>query len=146
MQNACEGELQAAPCPAAKGGCASASQRSSTRSFAAWSRAARRRPRPTVGPRTISRLSARNRLAAGRIRGSGKGYRAQVVQEDNPTSPPLPLLTEAESDLYRDLVEDRYGPRIRLEQERVRFSLVRQAVAPSEPARDRAPAPWAQRD
>ena len=45
----------------------------------------------------------------------------------------LEHLTDAERSLYRDLVEDRYGPSIRLEQERIRFSLVRRALAPWSP-------------
>jgi hypothetical protein len=52
----------------------------------------------------------------------------QWVDEPNPTSRPLPHLTEAEAALYSDLIEARYGPRVRLEQERVRFSLLRQAL------------------
>ena len=55
----------------------------------------------------------------------------QWVTEDKPTNQPLPHLTEPEAALYRDLIEDRYGHQVRLEQERVRFSLVRQALASS---------------
>jgi hypothetical protein len=55
----------------------------------------------------------------------------QWVTEDKPTNQPLPHLTEPETALYRDLIEDRYGHQVRLEQERVRFSLVRQALASS---------------
>lgn len=53
----------------------------------------------------------------------------QWVTEDKQTDQPLPHLTEPEAALYRDLIEDRHGHRLRLEQERVRFSLVRQALA-----------------
>ena len=56
-------------------------------------------------------------------------HRAQWVREDAPTSRALVHLTDDEASLYRDLVEDRYAPAVRLEQERVRFSLVRRAVA-----------------
>jgi hypothetical protein len=55
-------------------------------------------------------------------------HRVQWVDEPKPTQLVLPHLTEAESVLYRDLVEDRYGHHVRLEQERVRFSLVRGAL------------------
>ena len=52
----------------------------------------------------------------------------QWVREDLPTNVALPHLTEEEGALYRDLVEDRYGEHVRLEQERIRFSRVRQAL------------------
>jgi len=55
-------------------------------------------------------------------------HRQQWVTEPKPTRLALPHLTEAESVLYRDLVEDRYAHHARLEQERVRFSLVREAL------------------
>lgn len=51
-----------------------------------------------------------------------------VVTEEQPTSAPLPLLTPAEQLVYRDLVEDRYGASVRLEQESIRFSAVRAAL------------------
>lgn len=56
-------------------------------------------------------------------------HRAQLTNEPSPTNAPLPHLTVEEAALYRDLVEDRYGPAIRLEQERVRFALVRSGLA-----------------
>jgi hypothetical protein len=56
-------------------------------------------------------------------------HRGQWVREELPSTQPLPHLTEAESELYRDLVEDRYGEHIRLEQERIRFSAVTAALA-----------------
>ena len=52
----------------------------------------------------------------------------QWVEEPTPTRQLLPHLTQAEAALYRDLIEDRFGTRVRLEQERVRFSLLRQAL------------------
>lgn len=55
-------------------------------------------------------------------------HRQQWVVEPKPTRIALPHLAEAESVLYRDLVEDRFGHHVRLEQERVRFSLVRAAL------------------
>lgn len=49
---------------------------------------------------------------------------AQWVSEEHPTDRPLSHLTDAEAALYRDLVEDRYGRRVRLEQERINFTRV----------------------
>lgn len=40
----------------------------------------------------------------------------------------LPLLHPDEADLYRDLVEDALGPSVCLEQGRVRFSAVEEAL------------------
>ncbi len=57
-------------------------------------------------------------------------HRGQWVAEPSPTDRPLPNLTEAEAALYGDLVEDRFGPTIRLEQERVRPSLLERELAP----------------
>lgn len=51
-------------------------------------------------------------------------HRQQWVAEESPTRRSLPNLTLDEVSLYRDLVEDTYGESIRLEQERVRFSLI----------------------
>jgi hypothetical protein len=55
-------------------------------------------------------------------------HSGQWVVEPTPTNRPLRCLTLEESSLYTDLVEDRDGRSIRLEQERVRFSLVETAV------------------
>jgi hypothetical protein len=52
----------------------------------------------------------------------------QWVVEESPTDLVLPHLTEAEAALYRDLVEERYGPRVRLEQERVSYTRVLAAL------------------
>jgi hypothetical protein len=49
-------------------------------------------------------------------------HRTQWVREPAPTRRPLPHLTDDETAVYHDLVEDRFGPAVRLEQERVRFS------------------------
>lgn len=57
-------------------------------------------------------------------------HRNQLTTEPSPTRVRLSHLTTEEANLHRDLVEDRYGPAVRLEQERVRFSLVRSALAP----------------
>ncbi len=55
-------------------------------------------------------------------------HRAQWVTEPSPTNRSLPHLTADEQALYRDLVEGTFGPSIRLEQERVRFSLLGDAL------------------
>ena len=54
-------------------------------------------------------------------------HRTQFVTEPNPTRAAQPHLTEAEQALYRDLIEDRFGPSVRLEQERIRFSAIRRS-------------------
>ncbi len=54
----------------------------------------------------------------------------QRVTEPSPTAEPLPHLTEQERALYDDLIEDRFGAAVRLEQERVRFSHLREALEP----------------
>ena len=57
----------------------------------------------------------------------------QWVTEPSPTNRLMPNLTATEEALYKDLVEGRYGPAVRLEQERVRFSLLRHALQPWAP-------------
>ncbi len=57
-------------------------------------------------------------------------HRGQLVTEPEPVAEPLPHLTREEQMLYRDLIEDRFGTNVRLEQERIRFSLVREALRP----------------
>jgi hypothetical protein len=47
----------------------------------------------------------------------------------------LPMLTEPAANLYRDLIEDRHGQRLRLEQERVQFSAIQAAI-------ERSPRAW----
>lgn len=54
----------------------------------------------------------------------------RVVIEERATAKPLSALTADEQTLYRDLVEDRFGTSVRLEQERIRFSAVRCALEP----------------
>lgn len=66
-------------------------------------------------------------------------HRTQLTTEPSPTNTALPHLTVDEAAMYRDLVEDRYGPRVRLEQERVRFALVRTALAALVCAHQRRP-------
>lgn len=55
-------------------------------------------------------------------------HRAQWVTEPAPTNRSLTHLTTDEQALYRDLVEGTFGPSLRLEQERVRFSLLHDAL------------------
>lgn len=57
-------------------------------------------------------------------------HRGQFAVEPNPTDVVLKGLTPEEAELYRDLIEDRYGPSVRLEQERIRFSRVHSALEP----------------
>jgi hypothetical protein len=56
-------------------------------------------------------------------------HRDQWVAEPAPTAAPLDRLDEAESGLYADLVANAYGASVRLEQERIRFSVVESALA-----------------
>lgn len=50
------------------------------------------------------------------------------VTEASPSIEALDDLTSDEADLYRDLIEGTYGPSVRLEQERIRFSFVNDAL------------------
>ncbi|MCL2091768.1 MAG: DUF2220 family protein [Micrococcales bacterium] len=52
-------------------------------------------------------------------------HRDRWVREDTPTRAPLDRLTDDEQAVYADLVTDRYGDRVRLEQERIDWSWVR---------------------
>ncbi|MDH2902733.1 MAG: DUF2220 family protein [Actinomycetota bacterium] len=54
----------------------------------------------------------------------------QWVNEPSPTNRALTNLNDAERALYHDLIEDRFGQAVRLEQERVRFSWLQQALQP----------------
>ena len=54
----------------------------------------------------------------------------QWVTEPSPTNRMLTNLNHAEEALYHDLIEDRYGHAVRLEQERVRFSWLQKALVP----------------
>jgi hypothetical protein len=55
-------------------------------------------------------------------------HRSQWVTEARPTVGRLDLLDDAESDLYRDLVHDTFGPSVRLEQERISFAAIERAL------------------
>ena len=56
-------------------------------------------------------------------------HREQWVAEQSATSGELGLLSADELELYGDLVADVYGQAVRLEQERVRFSVIEQAMS-----------------
>jgi hypothetical protein len=56
-------------------------------------------------------------------------HRDQWTTESSPITATLDRLDAAESAFYADLRSDAYGPSIRLEQERIRFSAIEKAVA-----------------
>jgi hypothetical protein len=56
-------------------------------------------------------------------------HRSQWVTEARPALGRLDLLDEAEADLYQDLVDGAFGPSVRLEQERISFAALEQALA-----------------
>ena len=68
-------------------------------------------------------------------RGTLLAHRSQWVTEPSPLDAPLGLLEPDEASLYRDLADGTLGPSIRLEQERIRFSALAQALRcqPAEP-------------
>jgi hypothetical protein len=55
-------------------------------------------------------------------------HRSQWVTEPSPTDSALDLLEPDEASLYRDLADGTLGPSVRLEQERIRFSALEQAL------------------
>jgi len=71
-------------------------------------------------PQTRSFLMDRDTLLA---------HRDRWGSEDSPTSGRLDRLTDEESALYAELVSDRYGDSVRLEQERVDWSWVQQRLS-----------------
>jgi hypothetical protein len=56
-------------------------------------------------------------------------HRDRWVTEDRPATSELTRLTATERDLYTDLVQDRLGPQVRLEQERVDWAWAQQHLA-----------------
>ena len=60
-------------------------------------------------------------------------HRSQWVTEPAPTLATLERLDPEETRLYRDLIGDALGPAVRLEQERIRFSAIEQALRPVGP-------------
>lgn len=71
-------------------------------------------------PNTQSLLMDRETLLA---------HRHMWVREDSPHPGPLARLSEAEQHLFEDLVSNRLGERVRLEQERLAFGWVQRAIA-----------------
>jgi hypothetical protein len=63
-------------------------------------------------------------------------HRTQWVTEPVPAAPDLGHLTPDEAALCRELAAGELGPSVRLEQERVRFSLIEETLQ-----RERRPAP-----
>jgi hypothetical protein len=61
-------------------------------------------------------------------------HRGQWVVESSPSTVGLSCLDAEETALYRDLVADALGPSVRLEQERVSFAAIEQAMADFESA------------
>ncbi len=57
------------------------------------------------------------------------GHREHWTTEPSPTAAALSRLDRAESALCADLISNAYAPSVRLEQERIRFSTVEEAVA-----------------
>jgi hypothetical protein len=55
-------------------------------------------------------------------------HHEQWVREPTPTAVALGLLDGAERALYRDLVANEFGPAVRLEQERISFAAIEQAL------------------
>jgi hypothetical protein len=56
-------------------------------------------------------------------------HQTQWVTEPSPVASALDLLTPAEQELYRSLVANAFGPAVRLEQERVSFTAVEEALS-----------------
>ena len=56
-------------------------------------------------------------------------HRPQWVTEKTPTKATLNLLTPAEQDVYQALVNDTFGPAVRLEQERVSFGSLERVLS-----------------
>ena len=56
-------------------------------------------------------------------------HESSWATEDSKVNARLPHLTDSERAVYHDLIEDTYGQSVRLEQERIRFRRIREAVA-----------------
>jgi hypothetical protein len=84
----------------------------------------------THGFAILNRLRARFATLTSLLmdRATMLAHESQWVTEAIPVNDHLDHLRPDEADLYRDLVEGTFGPSIRLEQERIRFSAVEQAV------------------
>ena len=84
----------------------------------------------THGFAMLSQLRASLPLAASMLmdRATLLAHEGQWVREPKPTNARLPGLEEAEHGLYVDLIEGRFGEAVRLEQERISFDWVREAL------------------
>lgn len=84
----------------------------------------------THGFAMLSQLRASLPLAASMLmdRATLLAHEGQWVREPKPTNARLPGLDEAEHGLYVDLIEGRFGEAVRLEQERISFDWVREAL------------------
>jgi len=84
----------------------------------------------THGFAILSRLRHRFPHARSMLmdRGTLLAHRSQWVTEPSQVDTPLDLLDPDEASLYRDLADGTPGPSIRLEQERIRFSALEQAL------------------
>jgi hypothetical protein len=58
-------------------------------------------------------------------------HRDQWVTEPSPTTSSLEFLDGEEAALYADLVADRFGRSVRLEQERIGFGIIERAMLDS---------------
>jgi hypothetical protein len=56
-------------------------------------------------------------------------HRDQWVTEPQPTAASLDSLDASETELYRDLIDGALGPSVRLEQERISFAAIEQALS-----------------
>jgi hypothetical protein len=84
----------------------------------------------THGFAMLSQLRASLPLAGSALmdRATLLAHEGQWVREPKPTCARLPGLDEAEHGLYVDLIEGRFGEAVRLEQERISFGSVKQAL------------------
>ncbi len=84
----------------------------------------------THGFAMLSQLRASLPLAASMLmdRSTLLAHEGQWVREPKPINARLPGLDEAEHGLYVDLIEGRFGEAVRLEQERISFDWVREAL------------------
>lgn len=84
----------------------------------------------THGLAILDRLRARHPVVTSMLMDTETllAHPAQWSEEAAPVIRPLPHLIGSEAVLYADLVEGRYGTHVRLEQERVRYSLIEEAL------------------
>jgi len=85
----------------------------------------------THGLAILNRLRSRFPRARSVLvdRGTLLAHRSQWVAEKTPAKAALGLLNPAEQAIYQDLVNGIFGPAVRLEQERVSFAALEQALS-----------------